>query len=499
MRKICLAILLYAFLAVCGFAVAASSDLEINQESEQRIASMELNQSAGNMTGEDYAIALIYAYLQDVQNGTYMMSPGPIIKSIKVEALSNFPEYKTVYNLIEDMGSVNLKLTEMLFIPPSIVTGSRCENISEIPESNIIRVIQFVFDEGGFMETAQTAYHKRIAEEAESNAARDKRESELKAIQEKKEADRLIKQQENEARQAALDAHYKDLFDNTTRELERLEDKSRNTTDNSSKEAYCQDALRLLNNSSAYLVSPYSNMLSMSAGNILIEMSRLSDDHHKNLMTIVLAGEWYKNALTNFTYSNESEDYQNAIHQDFMDKHGDILKMMADGIIGDRFTNEIEALVTDLRDAPNVKQLLSGHINKKYEITVLNYTEPMLINAIKASDYPYSAPLGYWVQVNLSAYNDPAASVSDIEKYAAQNIPTCIDIFSSLFRDERISVVYVRLNETYYDRFGHTEERSVMSARLDNVTATEIGDWPTFKKYVGTDMDRFKQAVDVTY
>jgi hypothetical protein len=234
----------------------------------------------------------------------------------------------------------------------------------------------------------------------------------------------------------------------------------------------------------------------MSAGNILIEMSRLSDDHHKNLMYIVPARECYRNAQNNFTYSNGSEDYQNAIHQDFLDDWDRMIQMRT-GIAEDRLKEELYAMVTDLKDAPNAKQLLSGHINKKYDVTVMNYTEPMLINAIKASDYPYSVQPGYWVQVNISGYNDPESG--NIDGYVTQNIPICIDIFSSLFRDERISVVYVRLNETYYDRFGHTEERSVMSARLDNVTATEIGDWPTFKKYVGTDMDRFKQAVDVTY
>jgi hypothetical protein len=144
--------------------------------------------------------------------------------------------------------------------------------------------------------------------------------------------------------------------------------------------------------------------------------------------------------------------------------------------------------------------LLSGHINKKYEITVANYTEPMLITALEASGYPYEVQPGYWVQINLSGYNDPKISDTDfeeIDEYMNKNIPTCIDIFSLLFSDDRISVVVVQLNRTYYDRFGNTEETRSMSARLDNVTAKEIGDWTTFKKYVGTDMDRFRQAVDV--
>jgi len=32
---------------------------------EQRIISYELNKSAGNITGDDYVVGLIYAYLQD--------------------------------------------------------------------------------------------------------------------------------------------------------------------------------------------------------------------------------------------------------------------------------------------------------------------------------------------------------------------------------------------------------------------------------------------------
>ena len=49
-------------LSVCGYAAAVP---DRSQESEQRIASMELNQSAGNMTGDDYLIALMYASIDD--------------------------------------------------------------------------------------------------------------------------------------------------------------------------------------------------------------------------------------------------------------------------------------------------------------------------------------------------------------------------------------------------------------------------------------------------
>jgi hypothetical protein len=343
------------------------------------------------------------------------------------------------------------------------------------------------FDLSEDLNEARAEYQTRIAEEAE-----------LKAKQEKREADRLRKQQEDEARQAALDAYYKALFENTTKELTNLVNESESATNSSIKEAKLLDALILINDSSANLVSPYRNMLAIYSGNILVKMSMLKDNR-TNALNIISALERYEYAQTNFTYSNESEDYQNAIYEDFFDEWDPIIQMRT-GIAEDRLKEELHAMVTDLRDAPNVKQLLSGHINKKYEITVANYTEPMLITALEASGYPYEVQPGYWVQINLSGYNDPKISDTDfeeIDEYMNKNIPTCIDIFSLLFSDDRISVVVVQLNRTYYDRFGNTEETRSMSARLDNVTAKEIGDWTTFKKYVGTDMDRFRQAVDV--
>jgi len=111
---------------------------------------------------------------------------------------------------------------------------------------------------------------------------------------------------------------------------------------------------------------------------------------------------------------------RNAIYEDFFDEWDPIIQMST-GIAEDRLKEELYAMVTDLRDAPNVKQLLSGHINKKYEITVANYTEPMLITALKASGYPYEVQPGYWVQINLSGYNDPKISDTDFEEIDEYN------------------------------------------------------------------------------
>ena len=498
MRKMCLVILLCAFLVVCSFALATSSIPERNQESEQRIDSMMVNQSFGNMTGEDYIIALMNAYINASVNDNAVYPQE--FYELKDVAASLFPEYSRVYDQLES------KFSNMMFASIDWGPGPRYARSGKMamPRQGMIDLYLYrifhndtecrmvypdcdSFDLSEDLNEARAEYQTRIAEEAE-----------LKAKQEKREADRLRKQQEDEARQAALDAYYKALFENTTKELTNLVNESESATNSSIKEAKLLDALILINDSSANLVSPYRNMLAIYSGNILVKMSMLKDNR-TNALNIISALERYEYAQTNFTYSNESEDYQNAIYEDFFDEWDPIIQMRT-GIAEDRLKEELYAMVTDLRDAPNVKQLLSGHINKKYEITVANYTEPMLITALEASGYPYEVQPGYWVQINLSGYNDPKISDTDfeeIDEYMNKNIPTCIDIFSLLFSDDRISVVVVQLNRTYYDRFGNTEETRSMSARLDNLTAKEIGDWTTFKKYVGTDMDRFRQVVDV--
>jgi hypothetical protein len=33
--------------------------------------------------------------------------------------------------------------------------------------------------------------------------------------------------------------------------------------------------------------------------------------------------------------------------------------------------------------------------------------------------------------------------------------------------------------------------------RLNNETAAKIGEWEPFKKYIGTDMSRFEQVIDI--
>lgn len=95
----------------------------------------------------------------------------------------------------------------------------------------------------------------------------------------------------------------------------------------------------------------------------------------------------------------------------------------------------------------------------------------------------------------MSAYNDPKAS--DVTEYIGTSIPMCIDMFAGLFSDKKVSDVRVQTNASYFDKFGHIQERTVMIASLDNATATQIGDWNAFKQYVGADVSKFEQVIDL--
>lgn len=460
---------LIALVGLCiVLAICSCSAVDYVSESEQRIASMELNQSADNMTGEDYVIALIYAYMQDVQNdSSKWMYPGPIFKSIEEEALLKFPEYESVYMLLDNgRGSIDTDLMEMLLVPPNFATGRKCENMSEVPESNIIRAIYHVFGENeDVTNKARVKYQTRIAEEAELKEMQEKRESELKEMQKKKVTEQLRKQQENEAHQIALDAHYKNVSENYSTELTDLLNQSR-----------FEDAINLSNEAIENLVTPYSNIMMINQGDIYVSMGMYE-----------AAIESYMSARNNFVYSNESADYKENINQDFENNWNRIIQMKARMALEYRAEQLHAMAFDDLRDAPNVKQLLSGHINiQSYNFRVINYTAP---------DYSDIDDPGYWVQINISAYNDPE-EIDDTE-YIRKNIPICVDMFTALFSDEQISKVFIQLNESYLDKFGHTLESPSITMRLNNATAAKIGDWKSFKKYIGTDMSRFEEAIDI--
>lgn len=439
-----LGLLLILFMSVASAACAVP---DRSQESEQRIASMEINQSAGNMTGDDYVIALIYAYMQDVQNSSngYVCYPGPIFSSMENEALLKFPEYENVYLLLDNgRGSIDTRLTEM-----NIVNGIRCKNLNELPESNIIYVIQYVFNENeDVTNKARVEYQTRIA-----------KESELKAMKEKRETEQLSRQQENAARQTSLDAYYKNASENYSTKIADLLNQSN-----------FNEALNLSNESISALVSPYSNIMMITQGDIYMRLGRYQD-----------AIESYNSAQTDFKYSNESAEYKNSIRRDFVENKWDRIVEMKIGIAKQNISEQIDAKIHDMRDAPDAKRLLVGHDQgRRYTVGEENYT---------------FMGKGYVAFVNVSAYDDPKAT--DVTKYMETNIPMCIDMFAALFSDEKISNVRIQTNESYFDKFGHIKERPFMIASLDNATAMQIGDWAAFKQYVGMDVSKFEQVIDL--
>jgi tetratricopeptide (TPR) repeat protein len=473
MSKIILVALvgLYVFMVVCGFAAATSSVPERNQESEQRIASMEINQSSGNMTGEDYLIALMYAYINDTLTLYETHARGDSFESLKEEASSKFGEYRTIY----DDSRFDTKLA-LLMSGSSECNGGGYDCSTKYPvmprqgfidlflcelfhnDSELYLVYPHIgdsFDLYGEIAEARVNYKTRIAEEAERDAK-----------QKKKVTEQLRTQQENEAHQIALDAHYKNVSENYSTELTNLINQSR-----------FEDAINLSNEAIENLVTPYSNIMMINQGDIYVSMGMYE-----------AAIESYMSARNNFVCSNESADYKENINQDFENNWNRIIQMKA-GMALEYRAEQLHAMAfDDLRDAPNVKQLLSGHISNmpKYEFRVINYTAP---------DYSDIDDPGYWVQINISAYNDPE-EIDDTE-YLRKNIPICVDMFTALFSDEQISKVFIQLNESYLDKFGHTLESPSITMRLNNATAAKIGDWKSFKKYIGTDMSRFEQVIDI--
>ena len=189
----------------------------------------------------------------------------------------------------------------------------------------------------------------------------------------------------------------------------------------------------------------------------------------------------YNSAQTDFTYSNESAEYKNSIRRDFVENKWDRIVEMKIGIAKQNISEQMLAQLHDLRNAPDAKRLLAGHDQgRRYTVGEENYT---------------FMGKGYMAVVNVSAYNDPKST--DVTKYLVTNLPLCIDMFAALFSDKKISNVRIQTNESFFDKFGHIQERTFMTASLDNATATQIGDWATFKQYVGADVSKFEQVIDL--
>ena len=446
-------------------ASAAYTVPDRSPESEQRIASMELNQSAGNMTGDDYLIALAYAYIDDSLMLYKTHAKGESFKRMQEEASSKFGEYRGIYY----SSHFESKLQDMM------VYSAECDSDDCIgggsyhpvmPAQGWIDLLVYeIFHNDSELDVAYPHTGSSIGISDDINSARTayktriKEDTERDATRKEKEAKQLLTQQENAARQTSLDAYYKNASENYSTKIADLLNQSD-----------FNEVLNVSNESIKALVSPYRNIMMITQGDIYMRLGRYQD-------AIVS----YKSAQTDFKYSNESAEYKESVNQSFLENKWDRIAEVKIGIANDKVHAQIVALRHNLKDAPDAKRLLAGHTDgKKCAVTVLNYT---------AIDPEYIAI------VNLSAYNN--IKTTDMTSYQESTIPVCIDIFGALFKDPKISYVFININTSYYDKFGHVLERPYMSEALDAKTATQIGDWAAFKQYVGTDVSKFERVIDL--
>jgi hypothetical protein len=89
------------------------------------------------------------------------------------------------------------------------------------------------------------------------------------------------------------------------------------------------------------------------------------------------------------------------------------------------------------------------------------------------------------------------SEMSEVTEHLETIIPMWIDMFAGVFGDKKISNVYIQINASHFDKFGHILERPLMIASLNNATATQIGDWNAFKQYIGVDFSKFQQVIDI--
>jgi hypothetical protein len=433
--------------ALCAvLAVACISGNAVAISPEQRIISMEINKSAGNMTGDDYIIALIYASLEGYRNNSCSTCP-----QIEDEIKAKFPEYTQAAENAEVVVAMTMSSEEQI---------QRVDIAKiEITQPLINKVIQSVFS-SDYLLNARAAVQARFAEQAHKNELELQREAIPQASERKKEEER----QTNATKQTELDTYFKNRYDEYMANITALnESEVLNATN------YIAD-----------LPSPYLNMMFVTRGDILVRMGKYSD-----------AIDNYNLAREHFEYDNESKDYEKIVNSEFDRDWGTIISYKVN-VAKQKLNDQINAKKHDLRNAPNVKQLLSGHDGgRKYSVDVENDTY---------------AGRGYSVRVNLSAINkpiDPTNETDIIIKKSEDSkvfVPVCIDMFGGLFADKRISLVCIHNNETsYLDRFGNKKESDEWWACMSNKTATQIGNWNDFKQYVGTDMTKLSSVASVMY
>jgi len=440
--------------------------------SEQRIASMQINRSSGNMTGDDYLVALVFAYINDSLKYGSMGTVGngkmyPEYDALFKEARTKFPEYNLGdWYPMSDVG-IGSSITKEL---------GRVDASMGMPlQGQIDQTIDIIFKLG--FQTRYNIGNDLVAPRAQAYA-RLKEEARQKEMQREEEAKQRIAQHENEIKQhaaqqermnnqLALDAYYKNLSENYTANLTALMNQSK-----------FDNALDLSNRYEYDLVSPYSNMMKITQGDICV----IEGEYELAILK-------YETSQSNFVYDNDSIEYQTKLKQDFKKDWNAIIAYKIN-LANQKLSDQITAKKHDLRNAPNVKQLLSGHDGgRKYSVNVEN------------DSYVGG---GYIVSINLSAVNKPIDFTNKTDAYIKLNddtklfVPISIDMFGCLFADKRVSHACIQNNVTYLDRFGHKNEVAVWRACMDNRTATRVGNWNDFKQYVGTDMDKLSNVASVS-
>jgi hypothetical protein len=446
--------------------------------SERLIASMELNRSAGNMTGDDYIVALVFAYVNDSMNislqydDPYLFNYGynsdllPEYTKLFEEADAKFPEYNLVSPVIDsgiDSGiGYMISRTILGMMYDSSHTNGDTINYTMPLRGYIDRTINNIFrndglgpwDIGNDFNEARTKVNSRLKEEERQ-----------RAMQREEAAKRRANEQERMQYQLDLDAHYKILFENYTSNLSILLNQSE-----------LNSALNLTDEAILHLVSPQSNIMMINKGDIFMRMGMYEK-----------AIEIYQNANTTFKYGNESNEHRNKVQKDFeRDWHTIILYKM--NLAKQKLNDEIFAKKHDLRNAPDVTRLLSNHNEREYSFDIENHT---FVDG------------GYAVSINLSAVNKPIDPTNETDvniKVSADTrafVSLCVEMLGDLFADKRVAYVCIQNNQTYLDRFGNKNEVAFYRVCMDNQTASKIGSWSDFKDYVAADLGKLSNVASV--
>ena len=424
---------------------------------EQHLISLDMNTSDGNLTGDDYIILLVNADIADCRNGTPMQDMGPLYKNIYGIALEKFPEYKNIYiNLIFTANDYTLsKYTAWGSI-------SR-EQIQNYMDAHTNEIIDYVFSSyDNELKVARSQAQARLAEEARQREA----EAHRKVLQQEAEKQREAEKELEAAKQRAFDAYNKNLYDQYAKNISLLINQSR-----------LFDAKNLTVKAISVLAAPERNAMLIRAGDICAQIDTYP-------VFYSWAIEFYEQAQTDFVCSSNDSTYRRSVWMKVKELNSATnYKINA---TKQKRGELISTMQNDLRDAPDVKQMLSGHDGgKKYTIGFLNMT--------------YWG-LGYLVNVTVDANSKPfdlsneTDRMIQVGKDLKEFAPICVDMLGALFADRRVARVIIEYDGVGIDKFGHKNSYAEMAVVMTNTTATQIGNWKDFKDYVGNDIRKIREV-----